>query len=201
NVSFSASWIQRWFKDQTVDENIGIPSSAYVPVSVTDFGPDNLRNTADDRQLTFYSVLPAFIGKDAFLHTNCGCTQRYQGLEVSMTKRMSDRWQMMASYVYSKLDGDMILDPTNPNNQLPFVKTGRGPTTQIGTSTSAYDQPHSFKLLGSYQAPGGINIGANFQALSGLPRDRTLNVALQQGTLAYRVEPRGTYRYDTLKLL
>jgi hypothetical protein len=103
--------------------------------------------------------------------------------------------------VYSKLDGDMILDPTNPNNQISFVKTGRGPTTLVGTSTSAYDQPHSFKLLGSYQAPGGINIGANFQALSGLPRDRTLNVALTQGTTAYRVEPRGTYRYDFLKLL
>src|SRR5205807_1212631 len=117
------------------------------------------------------------------------------------TKRMSDHWQMMASYVWSRLDGDFILDPTNPNNLIDSVRTGRGPTTGVGTSTSSYDQPHAFKLLGSYQAPWGINLGANFQALSGLPRDRTLNVALTQGTTAYRVEPRGTYRYETLKLM
>jgi hypothetical protein len=201
NLSFSASWIQRWFNDQTVDEDIGIPASAYVPAQFTDFGPDNLRNTADDRTLTFYNVSKDYLGKDVFFHTNCGCTQKYQGLELSMTKRMSDRWQMLASYVYSKLNGDMILDPTNPNNQISFVKTGLGPTTGVGTSTAAYDQPHSFKLLGSYQAPWGINLGGNFQALSGLPRDRTLNVGLSQGTTAFRVEPRGTYRYDFLKLL
>ena len=201
NISFSASWIQRWFNDQTIDEDIGIPASAYVPAQFTDFGPDNLRNTADDRTLTFYNVSKDYLGKDVFFHTNCGCTQKYQGLELSMTKRMSDRWQMLASYVYSKLNGDMILDPTNPNNQISFVKTGLAPTTGVGTSTAAYDQPHSFKLLGSYQAPWGINLGGNFQALSGLPRDRTLNVALSQGTTAYRVEPRGTYRYDFLKLL
>src|SRR5205807_9050415 len=117
------------------------------------------------------------------------------------TKRMSDHWQMMASYVWSRLDGDFILDPTNPNNLIDSVRTGRGPTTGVGTSTSSYDQPHAFKLLGSYQAPWGINLGANFQALSGLPRDRTLNVALTQGTTAFRVEPRGAYRYDFLKLL
>ena len=63
------------------------------------------------------------------------------------------------------------LDYTNPNNTIDFVGQGRG----------ANDQPHAFKLLGSYQAPWGINVGANYQALSGLPRDRTLTVALHAG--------------------
>ena len=201
NVSFSASWIQRWFNDQTVDEDIGIPASAYSPVAVQDFGPDNIRNTADDRTLTFYNISRDYLGKDVFFHTNCGCTQRYRGLELSFNKRMSNRWQMMTSYVWSRLNGDMIVDPTNPNNLLDFVRSGDGPTTGLGTSTASYDQTHSFKVLGSYQAPFGINVGANFQALSGLPRDRTLNVPLLQGTTAYRVEPRGTYRYEPLKLL
>src|SRR5262249_33171723 len=87
------------------------------------------------------------------------------------------------------------------NNLLPFVATGRGPTTGVGASNSN-DQPHAFKLLGSYQAPWDINVGANYQALSGLPRDRTLNITtLGQGATTYRVEPRGTYRYDFLNLL
>ena len=84
-----------------------------------------------------------------------------------------------------------MYDFTNPNNTLDASGQGRG----------ANDQPHAFKLLGSYQAPWGINVGANFQALSGLPIDRTLTVAFAQGSHGVPVEPRGTYRASTLRLL
>jgi len=104
---------------------------------------------------------------------------------------MSNRWQLMGSYVWSRLDGDRVLDFTDPNNLLPFMATGHG----------ANDQPHSFKLLGSYQAPFGITIGANYQALSGLPRDRNLSVSLTQGSTTYQLENRGSYRFDFLNLL
>jgi hypothetical protein len=190
-VSFSADWIQRWFNDQTLDIDVGIPTSAYTPFAVTDFGPDNLRGTGDDRALTFYNVVPAYLGKDAFFHTNCDCTQRYKALELSLNKRMSHRWQMMGSYVWSRLDGDRVLDPTDPNDLLPFIATGRGTS----------DQPHAFKLLGSYQAPFGVTIGANYQALSGLPRDRSLSVPFAQGTATVTVDERGSYRSDVLNLL
>jgi hypothetical protein len=104
---------------------------------------------------------------------------------------MSNRWQMQGSYVWSQLDGDLVLDYTNPNNQFAFIGEGRGTA----------DQPHAFKLLGSYQAPYGITVGANFQTLTGLPIDRTLSVPLSQGTSSLRVESRGTYRADNLNLL
>src|SRR5262249_7406990 len=136
NLGFSALWLQRWFTDQTVDMNIGIPTSAYAPRSFTDPGPDNLINTADDRQVTFYDVIAAFRGKDAFLHTNFPGTQRYKGLELALNKRMSDRWQLSGSYVWSRLDGDFILDPTDPNNLVPTVATGRGPGIVQGQTGS-----------------------------------------------------------------
>jgi hypothetical protein len=211
NVSFNVDWIQRWFNDQTVNQDcFGLPcdivaDTVYAPTrSVTDFGPDNIRSTPDDRPLTFYDVRPQYLGKDTFLHTNCGnnvavnCTQRYKALELSVVKRMSNRWQMQGSYVWSRMDGDLALDFTDPNNRLDFV--GRGAAAPQGATTSP-DQPHAFKLLGSYQAPFGISLGANFQALSGLTRDRNLSVAFAQGTANIRVEPRGAYRADTLSLL
>jgi hypothetical protein len=216
NWSLNVDWLQRWFKDKTTDQNCyGLPcntvaSTAYAPTRVvTDPGPDNLRNTGDERQLTFYDVLPQFVGKDTFLHTNCGnnvtvdCVQRYKALEISVSKRMSNRWQLQGSYVWSRLDGAQLglttngtgartnYDFTNPNNVLDFVGQGRG----------GNDQPHAFKLLGSYQAPFGITVGANYQGLSGLPRDRTLTVALSQGSRGIPVEPLGTYRADFLNLL
>jgi len=218
NWSFNIDYIQRWFSDMTTDQNCyGLPcdqvaSTVYTQNRVVaDSGPDNLRGTADDRTMTFYDVKPEFLGKDTFFHTNCGnnvsvdCVQGYKAVEMSVGKRMSNRWQMQGSYVWSRLDGvqqslststttlrpDGFFDLTNPNNLLDFVGFGRG----------ANDQPHAFKILGSYQAAWGINIGANYQALSGLPRDRTLTVPFAQGSRSVPVEERGTYRYSTLNLL
>src|SRR5262245_722924 len=63
NWSFNADWIQRWFNDQTVDQNCyGVPcntvaSTVYVQNRAAhDFGPDNLNGTADDRDLTLFNV-------------------------------------------------------------------------------------------------------------------------------------------------
>jgi len=203
NWSFNVDWIQRWFKDQTIDQDCyGLPcnttaATAWVNRAAHDFGPDNLNGTADDRDLSVYQVRPEFLGKDTIFHTNCGnnspvsCTQRYKAVEISFGKRMSNRWQMQGSYVWSRLDGDLVLDYTNPNNAFPFVGQGRGTA----------DQPHAFKLLGSYQAAYGITLGANYQALSGLPIDRTLSIPFSQGTSSLRMESRGTYRADFLNLL
>ena len=191
NIGFSASWIQRWFNNATVDEEIGIPVNGYAQQTFTDAGPDNLLNTSDDRPITLYNVLSQYLGQNISFHTNFPGTQRYKGLELSITKRMSNRWQLMGSYVWSRLDGDLVVDPNNPNQAIASNAKGRG----------SNDQPHAFKLIGSYQAPLGIDVGVNYQALSGLPTDRTFRVALAQGSTTVRAERRGTYRADFLNLL
>src|SRR5207248_5054750 len=141
-----------------------------------------------DRAITLYDVLPQYRGQNISFHTNSPGTTRYKALELSVSKRMSNRWQMLGSYVWSQLDGDLstLVDINNPNQTIPTNATGRG----------ANDQPHAFKLLGSYQAPYGITVGANFQALSGLPFDRTFRAALTQGSTTVRADTRGTYRAD-----
>jgi len=219
NWSLNVDWIQRWFRDMTTDQDCyGLPCNTVATTAyaankvVVDPGPDNLAGTGDDRTTTFYNVLPQYVGKDTFFHTNCGnnvsidCVDRYKALELSIGKRMSNRWQLQGSYVFSRLDGVQtgintnstavrnVYDFTNPNNLLDL---GQGP----GQGRGANDQPHAFKILGSYQAPWGITVGANYQALSGLPYDRTLNVTFAQGTHQIAVDPRGTYRQDTLSLL
>jgi len=219
NWSMNVDCIQRWFRDMTTDQDCyGLPcnqvaSTVYTAKNnVVDPGPDNIVGTADDRTMTVYNVLPQYVGKDTFYHTNCGnnssieCVDRYKALELSVNKRMSNKWQMQASYVYSRLDGVQpgintsstsvrnVLDFTNPNN---LIDLGQGP----GQGRGSNDQPQAFKILGSYQAPWGITVGANYQALSGLPYDRTLSVSLAQGTHSLAVDPRGTYRQDSLSLL
>jgi hypothetical protein len=208
NWSLNVDWIERWFNDLTFNEEVGIPATAYTPQTFTDAGADNLAGTADDRPITLYSVLPQYRGQNISFHTNFAGTQRYRAVELSVNKRMSSRWQMMTSYVWSRLDGDLLAttgtlagDPNNPNQVIPTQATGRG----------ANDQPHAFKLLGSYQAPYGITFGANYQALSGLPIDRTFRApgcsatvttgCLNQGATTVRADVRGTSRADFLNLL
>jgi hypothetical protein len=191
NLGFNASWIQRWFNDQTVDEEAGIPVDGYTPHVFTDPGPDNLINTSDDRPITLYDVLPQYRGKNVTFHTNFRGTQRYKGLELSVTRRFSTRWQVMGSYVWSRLNGDLVVDPNNPNQTIPSNAKGRG----------ANDQPHAIKIIGSYIAPHAITIGVNYQGLSGLPTDRTFRATLTQGSTTVRADPRGTYRADFLNLL
>src|SRR5262249_48795 len=154
-------------------------------------GPDNLVNTADDRPITLYDVQPQFRGQNVVFHTNFPGTQRYKGLELSVSKRMANRWQLLGSYVWSRLDGDLVVHSTNPNSPIPSRATGRG----------ANDQPHAVKVIGAYQAPYGLMIGVNYQGLSGLPFDRTFRAALAQGSTTVRAEPRGVYRADFLNLL
>jgi hypothetical protein len=84
-----------------------------------------------------------------------------------------------------------VVDPNNPNQMIPTNAVGH----------DANDQPHAFKLIGSYQAPLGVNVGVNYQALSGLPTDRNFRQTLVQGATTVRAEPRGTYRADFLNLL
>lgn len=191
NLGFGALWVQRWFNDATVDQEIGIPVTGYTQQVFNDPGPDNLINTGDDRPITLYNVLAQYRGQNVSLHTNFPGTTRYKGLELTVTKRMSNRWQLMGSYVWSRLDGDLVVDPNNPNMTIPTNAKGRG----------ANDQPHAFKLLGSYQAPFDINVGVNYQALSGLPTDRQFRATLSQGSTTVRAEERGVYRADFLNLL
>jgi len=93
--------------------------------------------------------------------------------------------------VWSRLDGDLVVDPNNPNLTIASHATGRG----------ANDQPHAVKVIGSFIAPYHINLGVNYQGLSGLPFDRTFRATLAQGSTTVRAEPRGTYRADFLNLL
>jgi hypothetical protein len=168
----------------TTDQNCyGLPcntvaTTVYSPSRiVTDPGLDQIRGTGDDRSLTFFDVLPGRTlartrsctptAATTSRSTACRATRRSNSRSASGCRTAG---RCRGSYVWSRLDGSQLglttngtgrvnYDYTNPNNLIDFVGQGRG----------ANDQPQAFKLLGSYQAPWDINIGANFQALSGLP--------------------------------
>ena len=114
-----------------------------------------------------------------------GYTQRFQGFEVSATKRMSNRWMARAGFSWNDhreyFDGDNSrTDPTstlaNPNIDGGHVMaaTGGSGKSQIYIVLPQYQ----FILNGLYQAPWGVNLGMNMVTRQGyaMPYSRS-NVA------------------------
>ena len=94
--------------DQFIDDVLLNAPGDYVAVLEPDPGPDNTLGTSDDpgTTITVYDQVsdPA---DNQFLITNPDkAFRRYRGVEFVANKRMSNRWQMQASWVISKITGN-----------------------------------------------------------------------------------------------
>lgn len=96
----------------------------------------------------------------------------YRALEFTATKRFTNNYQFIVSYVYSSLIGNYEGLFRNDNGQsdpnitslfdlqsLLFNTYGRLPN----------DRPHQFKFDGSYRFPFKLLVGGSFRAQSGIP--------------------------------
>ncbi len=112
-------------------------------------------------------------GIDGLLTRRDGYSEKYQGIEVFATKRLSDKWMVNASFNYQinrrVFDGTSgIDDPTNIHadieEDLYFITGGSGKSNQaVGTPK------WQFLLNGMYQLPYGVNVAANLISREGFP--------------------------------
>ncbi|HXU12117.1 MAG TPA: hypothetical protein VN898_09145, partial [Candidatus Binatia bacterium] len=86
---------------------------------------------------------------------------RYNGVEVQLLKRLSRRWEMQASYSYSRaigaaesFDSRLGNDPSTVEQEFGYLN---------------YDQRHVVKLNGTTFLPGDWQVGASMTWSSGLP--------------------------------
>jgi hypothetical protein len=112
----------------------------------------------------------------------------YRSFELAMSKRLSNRWQAMASYSMTRLH--VPPEFANPNQAL--AAGGDNNTTEW-----------NFKVSGSCEIPLGVLASLNYELRSGEPWQRTV---LFRGsgtipTFVVAVEPLGARRYDDISLL
>ena len=121
--------------------------------------------------------------------------RKYEGLEILFNKRYSNKWQLLASYVYGKATGTVNnsfgadIGGWNNNSADPnfwlFAK---------GTLTN--DPTHMFKLQASYMLPFEINLSLYFRAITGNAwTTQYKEYRLDQGSVTVFVEPRGSHHY------
>ena len=109
----------------------------------------------------------------------------YDGFEVRLRKRLSNRWSLDTSYLLSRLHGnwsgiassDEAVGGLQPYSGRAFdllyysYDAAGNPTFgPLGT-----DRPHQFKLQATYSLPWYMTLGTNFLAESGVPLSTVAN--------------------------
>ena len=96
----------------------------------------------------------------------------YRALEFTATKRFTNNWQFIASYVFSSLTGNYEGLFRNDNGQSdPNITSLFDLVSLLNHEYGRLpnDRPHQLKFDGSYRTPWKLLIGASFRAQSGIP--------------------------------
>ncbi len=200
----------RAFNVYRVQNNLR-PYSAYnIPVTKPDPGPDGKLGTADDPGtfVTYYEYPVALRGKafqQPMLINDPRADQNYKSFEISASKRMSNRWQLLASYSATRIHVPIV---QNTSGCCDFVNPGIGlfvstvdPNAEINTVRNSWEW--QARATGAYILPFDVEVSANFESRSGTPYARTVSFTGGQTipNITLRVEPIGTRQLPTINLL
>ena len=113
---------------------------------------------APDGQPDLFAFNPFF---NQVMHVGNHNSSRHESLQFRLTRRMSRRWQMTGSYVYSTTVGDAEEFISPLGNDLGYVEDEYGPLN--------YDIRHRLVASGTTLLPGNQTIGGTVEWASGLP--------------------------------
>ena len=171
----------------------------YAPVLAVDPGPDFV-NGGDDRTITVWETHVPPDTTDYYL-TNKPIGDRYDTIEFGVTKRMSDHWQLVSGFDWTKRHLSSLFS--------------EDPNTVAWNSNNTQTTGWTFKASGTYLFKWGVMVGASYNAMKGEPYGRFFTVTqeyltladpnrttpLVQGNMTIIAEKAGTYYLPDLYLL
>lgn len=153
-----------------------------------DPGPDGILGTADDPgvSLTWYEYPAAYRSAAFQLNTRVldpNATERFKTIEVTGSKRLSHRWQLLMSYSATKSDVPVSAESNiNPNT---LINTADRNWEWLGRASGVYQFAH------------GVQVSSTFEHRSGTVSART--VTLTGGgtipSITLNAEPIGSIRF------
>ena len=173
---------------------------AFTPVKSIDPGRDGNIFSADDRIITVYETAVPAETTDYYL-TNKPIGDTYRTIELGVTKRMSDRWQLTSG-----------VDWTTRNIASEFSEDAN---TVFWNSKNTDTAGWTFKASGSYAFNHGAMVSLSYNAMKGEPygrlftvTDRHLRLAdakrttpLVQGNMTIMAEKVGTFYLPAINLI
>jgi hypothetical protein len=194
------------------------PYEAYnIPVTNRDPGPDGRLATADDGGMVTYWEYSSTLQGAQFeeftpvVWPGAAANQTFKTIEVAAIKRLSNRWQMVASYSATKKNWPIgaagLARGTGFGTSSPtFSAAGDNagfltPNTEINTSDETWDWDG--KVSGTYVFPAEILVSGNFHHTSGDPFARQVRFTGGRTIpfLVVNVDPIGTYRRPHLNVV
>jgi len=145
----------------------------WLPFQFVDPGYDGEWGTSDDQTLTAYGLradrpVPTWMGINPL-----EAERKYWAVALTLDKRMSNKWQLKGSILYSSFKG---------NTEATYIPTeGKSPMfNDPNTLTNAYgslffDRPLQIKVMGTYLLPYDFVISAYLRHYSGIPWGRTIS--------------------------
>ena len=195
NFAIGANYIHRKYGNFIDDI---LTNGEFEPISVADPGPDGVLGSADDpgTSLTFYNQLNDPVENTFFITNPEDAFRTYNGLELTANKRLSDRWMVQASWVISKITGN-VNNTSALGNSVEYDSPNTDPNVQpFREGRLTNDNTHLAKVLWAYQAPWGINVSGAYFYTSGGTYTRVLRERLDQGNVDLFAEPRGSRRLE-----
>ncbi|MGD8536621.1 MAG: TonB-dependent receptor, partial [Candidatus Aminicenantes bacterium] len=196
DTSFSVTYIYRNWKDiiGRIDN-----AALYAPVIVNDPETSAPYTVYEQTNPGVHEyVLKNIVQGDPYIDQKP--YRNYWGLEFLFNKRFSDKWQLLASYVYSQAKGTI-------NNgfadDIGWGGSTDDPNFWINADGHSTNDPtHMFKLQGTYVLPFDIYLTGYFQAITGDSWTRRFRTQrFNQGRITFFTEPRGSNHYPMTKIL
>ena len=194
NVVVSVGYTRRETRRNIGVKNVAVPLESYIPLQVTEAN--------SGRQVTVYNQSPALRGKTDYLWNNYSdFDTNFNGTDITVTKRLSNRWSMNGGASFGKTVGDIYATSTN-NAQVDL----NNPNNAFRPGVIGNDVPWSYRMSGVYELPYHVSLSGTAQYYQGFPDTTTVSVgnntvALTQGTQTLTVEPRGATRLPPVKSL
>jgi hypothetical protein len=191
-LRLSAVFTHRLERNPQATSNPANPYDTFLTTR-PDAGRDGVFGTGDDGTFQFYDRRSTAVNQTFFTNDR-SYRQTYNGIEITATKRMSNRWQMVAGYTYARSRIEGLSVNINPNTLLNVTGPLAGQNTNFNGQIG--DRPHQFKVTGTYVLPFyDIGVAGNFNAQSGIPITRQVVVAQTVGgNSTVNVEPLGSFR-------
>ena len=163
------------------------PQATYNPANVFATTPTNAVDPSSGIAYQYYDRISAT--NQTVVTNDPTSVQTYNGVEITGTKRFSNRWQMLAGVTLGSTKISGVSVNVNPNS---LINANGLVTEQLG------DRPYIFKWTGTYTMPfHDIALAANFISESGIDIQRQINQRLSiGGTVTINLAPLGSDRID-----
>jgi hypothetical protein len=200
-VRMGAMFYYRTNRKQIGQINTSQPSSAYTSHTITvPNGPGGTVESPKPTTATVFNISPAANPLSTVIRDNVDYLDTtYRGVEVTATKRFTQRWQMQMGFTLGKNEGGV----TGATNDLNDPNNTRFPKGIIGN-----DSEQAFRLSGSYMLPLDINVSGSMVANNGYPYVSTFNltraaaaaqgITLTRASQTIQLSRRGDERYDNV---